>query len=364
MSAAPTIVKLETARRAECLLCGRLLVPIGPNRQRHPASVDCQIKLTDNWGVVTSNVQDEIEKPEEQPFIIEGFTGYPSVDLVLEGIFKTMKIARLGGKSSGRGWSSISLYQRCPYAFKRRHVDRAPEQAITGTEPEGRAVGTLVHTFLALYYTQMIDPAYPLSPELCHTLLLSVANPKYINEGWRVFTAYRLWYKFEKIRPLAIEYDLRDPRNNESCRFDLIAFFDEDEPGSYKRRDGMHPGTYQLEHKTSGRFDDATLNGWANDGEVIGQMMLWERLGLDHRFGPIKGGIVNILGKQKEPLFHRTLVAPATWQTDQHASDLRNWEAMIQSSRAANHWPRARGNCIGRFGKCDHYDHCSSTEQR
>jgi len=122
------------------------------------------------------------------------------------------------------------------------------------------------------------------------------------------------------------------------------------------------PGTYVFEHKTAGRFDMDTIDGWANDGEILGEIALWKRLGLDKRFGELRGVVVNIIGKQKEPKFHRTIVAPSSLQLASHLDDLRRWDGLIQLSRSTNNFPHARSNCIGRYGRCDHWDHCVTNE--
>jgi hypothetical protein len=279
---------------------------------------------------------------------------FPFVEEVLLNVFASYGIPRLGGASTGQGWTSFSIWQRCKYLYKRRYIEPLQTDImIPGLEPPARAIGTVIHAMLAVYYSRMIIPDYPLTPELLRDEMLKAANPEYVNEGYRVFFAYALYYKDEEIQPLAIEYDLRDPRSNESCRFDLIAFFP-------KAQSDRLPGTYNVEHKSTERFDDTMLNGWANDGEVLGQMMLWERLKLHLRFGKLRGTIVNILGKQKEPKFHRTTVAPETFQIDQHRADLRQHKADIHMARVTNVYPRSRGNCIGRFGKCDLYDACAT----
>jgi len=219
-------------------------------------------------------------------------------------------------------------------------------------EAPALAIGTLIHTFLAVYYIRMIEPNYPLDPETIYEVARRFANPELVDEAWRVFNAYRLYYKIEVIQPLAVEYDLKDPRTGESCRFDLIAFF----PETIGDR---RSGTYVLEHKSTSRFDADTLEGWVNDGEVIGQVDLWKRLGLDLRFGPLRGVIVNLLGKHKDPQFHRTIVAPESWQIEAHRSDLRKWGGLIQLAVSTNSFPRARNGCIGRYGRCDYWEHCA-----
>lgn len=124
----------------------------------------------------------------------------------------------------------------------------------------------------------------------------------------------------------------------------------------------MVPGTYVVEHKTAGRFDDATLDGWRNDGEVLGQITLWKRLDLDAIFGPLRGVMVNIIGKQKIQQFHRTVVSVQSWQSEQHTEDLRHWQGLKQLMISNGIFPRSRANCIGRYGKCVQWSHCSGDE--
>ena len=333
-----------------CLLCGVELLPGSDERLRkHPAIEECLVRQTDAWGVAVDHDLTLVPALEQQIDI----TPFPLIDETLAKIFELAGVDRLGGISTGRGWSSFSTFQRCPYAWKRRYVDQVRPALLV--ESPSLAIGTLIHTFLALYYTNMVDPAYPLTPESVHRLLMATCNPKFVEEGWRVFVGYRLFYSREVIQPLAIEYDLKDPRTGESCRYDLIAFFPE-------WNAGRAPGTYLVEHKSTSRFDSNALEGWVNDGEVIGEVALWKRLGLDHRFGKLQGIIVNLLGKQKEPQYHRTLVAPESWQIEQHLNDLTRWEGLIQLARSTNSFPRARNGCIGRYGRCDWWDHCSHLE--
>jgi PD-(D/E)XK nuclease superfamily len=336
--------------RTTCLLCGVALEALDHGRQKHPQVDDCEVRLTDAWGVAVP--EEPTEGKLEEPEALDLKT-YPFVDEVLAEIYAKEGLRRLGGVSSGRGWSSVSTFQRCPYAWNRRY--RAKKKPWFLIESPALAIGTLIHTFLASHYEQMIDPEYPLSAATIYEVTKHFANPEFVEEAWRVFSAYRMYYSLEVIQPLAIEYDLKDPRTGESCRFDLIAYF----PETIADR---RAGTYILEHKSTSRFDSDTVEGWGNDGEVIGQVALWKRLGMDLRFGPLRGVIINLLGKHKVPQFVRTLVAPESWQIDAHLDDLKRWEGLIQLATSSNSFPRARSGCIGRYGRCDYFDHCATGE--
>lgn len=346
--------------RNRCLLCDRELSALAENYQAHPEADDCLVRFTDGYGVsvpprVAHVIAEHVEAAEEADEAVN-LEVFPPIDKILVEFFEAQGgLPRLGGVSTGRGWSSFALWERCPYAWKRRHMDQY--RPAWFLESPSLAVGTLVHVFLALYYANMIgdSPYRKITPEAAHDALRRRGNPTFIAEGWRLFDAYRRYYANEEIEPLAVEFDLRDPRTYESCRFDLIAYFPTEAPN-------RPAGTYNLEHKTSGRFDQATLNAWPNDGEVLGQMALWGRLDLDKRFGKLQATIINLIGKQKVPQFHRTYVAPTTFAIESHLDDLARIAALMNLARTTGNYPRHRGNCVNRYGMCDLYDHCATGE--
>jgi hypothetical protein len=339
--------------KTDCLLCGAPLTPLDDQRQKHPEAEDCLVRFTDSWGVAISDEPLARGSDKVIPSMSLDITFFPFVDEVLEEIFDGAGLPRLGGMSSGRGWSSFSTFQRCPFSWKLKYVDKAKPALLV--ESPSLAIGSLIHTFLAVHYIRMMDDSYPLTPEQVYQAARTKANPAFVEEGWRVFVGYRLFYLHENVQPLAIEHDLRDPRTGESCRYDMVAFYPESIAG-------RPSGTYIVEHKSASRFDNDTLEGWVNDGEVIGEVALWQKLGLDHRFGKLQGVVVNLLGKQKEPQYHRCWVAPESWQVDGHLDDLRRWEGLIQLARSSNNFPRARQGCIGRYGRCNYFDHCAGAE--
>ena len=333
-------------QRTTCLLCGALLDPRG-SFQAHPDTEDCTVRYTDAWGVA-------IEEPAASTEAGQiSVAAYPFVEDVLGEVFAASGLERLGGASTGRGWSSFSTFQRCPLLWKRKYIEKRKPALLM--ESPSLAVGTLVHVFLAAHYSRRADPSYPLGPDEIFAGVRAKADPKFVEEAWRLFRAYALYYSGEVIEPIAVEYDLKDPRTGESCRYDLVAFFPESIAG-------RPAGTYIVEHKTAGRFDADTIDGWVNDGEIIGEVALWKKLGLDHRFGKLQGILVNIIGKQKDPQFHRTFISPESWQVDAHLDDLRRWEGLITLAQATDNFPRARSGCVTRYGRCTYWDACATGE--
>jgi hypothetical protein len=276
------------------------------------------------------------------------------VDKALELIFDAAGVPRLGGASGDLGWSSFSTFQRCPYLYYRTYIHPLvpKDEQIKSAAFE---IGSTVHTFLALRYIRLMDPAYPLTPESAMRALYDArVNAEVVSTSWRLYEGYSIKYEADYLRPLSVEFHTVDPATRQSCRYDLIAEVTEAQPG-------IMPGTWIVEHKTASKFDEPTLHAWRNDGEIIGQLMLWKRLKLDKKFGKLQGVLVNIIGKQKNQLFARTPVPVLLWKHKEHAADLKVWQGIRGLCQATDTWPRARANCVGRY-QCRLFDHCADRE--
>lgn len=273
-----------------------------------------------------------------------------SMEKAIEAVFAEYNVPKLGG-ASGKGWSWYSTMQKCWHLYKRKFVDG--DRYKPGIAGPALEVGVLLHALLAVYYSQWITDGYPLSPLALYEGVMKMgALPDRVGNAWRLMEAYETRYEQDYFRPLAVEEWAADPVTGNSCRYDAIV--DVTEPPL-----GMTPGTYICEHKTASRFDATVTDGWRNDGEVIGQMMLWEPSGMREKYGECQGVIVNMLGKQKIPQFTRIIVPPQSWQLDSHAQELKIWRAMESMNAATNTWPRSRANCVTKFGFCDYFEQCA-----
>jgi hypothetical protein len=272
------------------------------------------------------------------------------LDDVLSAVFHQYGLERLGG-ASGRGWSSHATFQKCPYYFKLRMLD-----GHRGNPSAALETGSAFHTFMALHYTWMVDENLQLSPEVMKQALLDGgANVESVLGAWRIYQNYVDYYESDYIYPLGVEQWAEDPDGN-TCRYDLIARID-------TAQAGVVPGTWIVEHKTASRFDAASIDGWRNDGEILGQIMVWKRAKLDKKYGKLRGVIVNIAGKQKTPQFHRTIVPAQAWHVRQHTDDLKVWSAIQRVCEATGTWPRSRANCITRYGLCEMFDLCAENRK-
>lgn len=367
-------------RIKRCLLCGDKLAASSVTwLWLHPASEVCSVKLADDLGVCVDDryeladdgqIYEREATADQQLATMLGQTPqldpnlgevtfiekpYVASDYVAQQIFDNAGVPRLGGASGDRGWSSISTFQRCPYLWHMRYnvAPRVRGDVAPLAGPEALEVGGTTHTFLALYYQRQIDPEYPITPEAMRDgLIAGYANPDYVVESWRLYEAYRVRYADDVFRPLAVEYRLVDPKTGRSCRYDLVAALDEPHPG-------LLPGVYLIDHKTASRFDYATLNQWRNDGELLGQWELYEKLKLEKRFGPLAGLCANIIGKQKEPKFERVFVNPTRALLRDHRRSVAVWSAMIDYAKTTGTFPRARGMCSAKGVLCENFEHCS-----
>lgn len=277
---------------------------------------------------------------------LDGVSSIVPMDTALEAVFKLYKLKRLGG-ASGKGWSSRQTLQRCPYLYKVSYL-----QGIRGVASKALETGSAFHALLACHYLAMVDSNWPLQPEALRDELLTVqADAEAVSDAWRVYDAYALHYETDYLRPLAVEV-LGDHGEN-TCRWDLIAAIDSADSG-------FVPGTYLVEHKSSARLDPTTVDAWRGDGEIIGQIAIYQgNRKYARKWGKLQGVVMNLCSKETVPKFKRQVIPPQAWQTDAHLQDLSQWGALETFYKASNFWPRARAGCIGRYGKCALFDHCA-----
>jgi len=375
-------------KKPTCVLCGaKLLSTINAGVLAHAPSEVCSVRVTDTDGLSIDEAY-EIEDGvlyellvEDASFIsplstdpqliaatgvlakslqgdfavsFEDFNPYVSAEFALAAIFDEAGVPRLGGASGARGWSSISTFQKCPYLWKRRYLDSRRGLLDKSPKPPALEIGTLVHTFVAIGLSGKIDVNYPLiQTRVRDELLARLVNPEHVAEAWRVTSGYWAYYQRDEWQPLAVEHLLVDPKTKQSCRIDSIMWLEKPIPG-------CAAGTWLFDLKTAARFDQATKEGWFNDGEIIGLFDLYERTKAHKRFGPLQGIVVDIAGKQKDLLFHRTYVHPSRALVKDHRKSLQVWSAAIDTATAIGSFPRARAACVGRYGYlCDEFEHCT-----
>lgn len=279
------------------------------------------------------------------------------VDEVLKDAFDQFGMEPLGGASGGQGWSAYSALQKCPYYFYSLY--RAPQVRSEGygSDKSALTVGSLLHALLSIHYYPFNETpdgvVVPTTEEFKDALMAHGASATAVMEVWRLFGAYAFNYEEDAFnRPLAVELRAEDPSTGDSCRYDLIVDVE-------SQQLDYPAGIWIVDHKSTSRFDTATLAAWRGDGEIIGQQMIYQASGLDQVYGPLQGSIVNVIGKQKIPQFTRIVVPFEQWKIDEHREHLKMWRATKAIYDATNTWPKARSSCVGRYGACPMLDRCN-----
>lgn len=253
----------------------------------------------------------------------------------------------LGGTSGPGGWSARKMFQVCPYLYLMNYV--ASETVCNTIRKPSRAlgIGSLFHLLLALKYEAMIEPNPPFDDSernwLRTSLLAEKVSGEVVAEGFRLFQYYEACYDGEDLQPLAVEQ--RHEHDGVSCRYDLIA----------RREDAV----WIVEHKTSASNDFGAREGWRNDGGVLTQLHVWDACKLDEVYGELAGILVNVITKASVPEMFRVPIPRIHARMAEHLSDLRFHEAERDMMRASGFWPRRRASCLGRFGPCELWDHCT-----
>jgi hypothetical protein len=276
------------------------------------------------------------------------------LDDALDKICRELGLKSRPGGASAYGWSTRSLLLACPYKYKRLYIE-APKKR-NGPAAIALETGGLLHQLLAFHYLQMLPDKgglkEPVDYEWMKGRLLDLeVAAEVVMESYRLFEAYRMQYESDYLEPLDVEIAAEDADGN-TCRYDAIV-------NVVPNGDGVAPGTYLCEHKTCARFDFATLESWKNDGQIVGQLLIWKKAKLYKKYGDLAGIIVNLLSKTKIVGFRRIIVPPQEWQLKGHAKDMRVWDAVGSLFQASGYWPRNRYSCRGPYGLCPLHEECA-----
>lgn len=370
------------APKRTCVLC-RVALTSSPydGIWLHPDVTTCRVRVTDNLGISADDAyvieggqlyaSEATAATATEPVAVGGavFTtdgvvmfdqtsAWFSADVGAKRLFDQIEQPYLGGSSGLRGWSSISTYQKCPHLWKLKYGGGSRTLA-RGDEPGPQAleIGSLVHLFLAIHYSQRINPLYPCDPEQAKRFLeLVPVTPAYLEEAWRLFDGHRAYYGDESwMKPLAVEEQVVDPRTGFSCRWDLV--FEVPEP-----YETLLPGVYVCNHKTGSANTLVGREEWRNDGQIFGEIDLYDQLGYHRRWGALRGAYINRIIKTKTPQYQRIFVQPSKGVLKEHRKSLAVWTAQMEVAAATGNYPRARAACVTRYqGLCEQFDNCAGS---
>lgn len=286
------------------------------------------------------------------------FADVIKIDDAIGIISSKYKLPNIRGSVGARGWTFYNVVQECARKYYYRYVEKTKIEIGTRFE-----IGILTHWFLALHYLKKMKSGWsgltkfdsPLEiPDLFKLkleLLDTGARGDVIEESWRISEGYMDHYMRDYFTPLAIEHPQIIDNPRYSCRYDLIAHID-------AKNDLFIPaGTYIVDYKTKARIDEAALSAWQHDGELKGQALIYRENKLENIFGPLKGIIVDIIGKQKNQKFHRCIIPIQNNLLDEFHSGLHYWSNQAEEYHKSN-FKKREASCLGQYGKCDYYDMC------
>lgn len=367
----------------KCLLCHAPLSATAWDwLYLHPEVTTCSVRVTNTVGLSIDDlygvdeqgvfmkqaaVVDDVAamslgEPTVDGFTIgntSGETGFVSIDHAARQIFEAAGLPFLGGMSGPRGWSSISTYQLCPYLW--HHTYGGGKVIVDEKTPKGEAleIGTIVHTLLAIHYSKIIDPAYPLTMEDAFAAMQKLlVTASWLAFAWKLVQAYLIEHstELEWMKPLAVEYLAADPSDGTSCRWDLV--FEMTKPMF-----GNLPGVYVCNTKTARDNSRVTREQWKNDGQILGEVGLYQKLKYEKRWGKLRGACINIIIKTTVPQFYRSWVYPTKQQLRSHEYERSIWIAQMELAKATGLFPRSRASCVTKWhGLCNLFDHCAGAD--
>jgi hypothetical protein len=285
----------------------------------------------------------------------------------------------LGLKHAGaspRGATYWKRLRRCP----REHALANILRLVPIRDNDALTTGFLIHHGLEVYYRTLMghqkaldaqgaprDDEYffggiaraeeaawnaldPISREPGYTESSGNAEPTW-NVVQRVLVNYFDRYRRQdRWRILMVEETLQwtDPELSYSARLDLVI------------EDASKGEMWIVEHKTTRAITSNMLEGYALDMQVLGQIWLFRQCMLNPAGETLRGVVVNILGKQKQPQFERipTIVTDAHLQAFE--ASIRAWNR-VEEVYAALGYPQAFGACAGAdrgFQRCPYFDLC------
>lgn len=376
-------------KKPRCVLCKVTLAPTeSAELWLHPESEACGVRVSDANGVSADEtyfLADDgqvyltdaayaaqqaaeamlAEAPPQTLYVIghqePGESAWTSAKLAIERLFEHFGLESLGGVSGTRGWSSISMYQRCPHLWNINYGRNGKRNRKQPDKPAGEAleIGDIAHTLLAIYYQRIITPDYPLEPVAAVDFLKAQAvTPLHVDEAVRLFTAYLNWWNDELtyLTPLAVEHLVVDPRTGRSCRWDLVVRLD-------RPYEGLLQGVYLVNHKTTSRDTSTVRLKWRGDGQIIGEWDLYHAMHYDRKWGAARGVMVNLLFRQKDVKCDRVWAVPPKEVVRDHQRTTSYWSAQMDAAKAANYFPRARAACETKFGGlCEEFNNCAGLD--
>lgn len=292
----------------------------------------------------------------------------PSVDALLA---KHYTEDQIGGPSPA-GWHRISTLMRCPRAVFHEQIE-----GLSSTRPkEGLDIGTLLHACLARHYLtsgletlrpiELVEAHYPEYAETARRVIEKLRKDFWPEEATRwavrgVEELHQAWVRGPLMFGKRQGERVRAPI---SCRCDLIIA--EREPGQAPPPRGpVSQGVYIVDHKFVQALRRSFITGFSMDGQLLMNALVWRKAKLERVYGPLRGFVVNVVTKAKEPRVERLRIAITEEDVDRFEEVISPWAAELEVRKKQPHknrqdrWPMNLAGCKGEY-TCDFFDLCES----
>ena len=290
----------------------------------------------------------------------------PTIDALLG---KHWTEDEIGGPSP-YGSHSLLTYMRCERAaFYSQIEGLAPIGPKSGLD-----IGTLLHACLALHYRtsgvktyapiDAIEDHYPEYAETARRVLGALRQHRWPVEAtsWWIRGIEELHIATLKAAPRGQRRKLKAPI---SCRYDLIIAKHGPEEKTPPPAGPIATGVYIVDHKFLASLRRAYIQGLALDGQVLMNALVWRHAKLDRVYGPLKGFIVDVVTKAKEPRLEHIEIALTDEDIDRAEQIYGPWAAELYLRKREPHksredrWAMNLSGCKLEW-VCDFHDLCET----
>jgi hypothetical protein len=261
------------------------------------------------------------------------------------------------GGSSGYGWSHHGQMSACPESYRLAEIQRLEvtpyDQSL---KLNALSFGIVWHWLLEGY-----NSGHNPMPALKRLQGVPLEDAEKLTT---MFLLYRRRYPKSPFKVLATEIRIQTTLPGVLCieRGKLVK-----KPQPYSvRYDAIiqyeNMAIYSLEHKSAADIRATTGAEWGTNSSIHGQVWAWNRHPIAKKLGPMRGVLMDIASKQKEPDFARLPLYISAQQLAMHERNLRAWlgwrNQLYKEIGPDEVWPQNNKSCWSRYGPCSFMAHC------
>jgi hypothetical protein len=306
--------------------------------------------------------------------IAEFFAETPTVDV--NAVLDSVPGMAGGPSEGGISWHTLELFKICPYKAYLNKVLGLRRK----TRQHALEFGSLFHAVMFMHRStaaqRTYDPCQAVVNaggadlagdvwKLCHAFLTRYAPEESRRWAYRALENNAvMWMPDEKIVGKRRRLPL-------SCRHDSIVYLKNSDDEPWPGAGPMADGVWIEDLKTAGKNRYELTKAFGMDGQFLMNGLIFRNSDEIERFGPLRGVIVSIAFKHKDPSPDRSCVRlevpmqphfiDSFYHRDLKPAVLAFAEKLYHpESEDAKRWPlnRCLGACRGPYGLCPYFDLC------